>query len=79
MTDRELQELRNLGHDDAADEIEQLRELADSEGTRAVNYLRRARTAEAEKTRLRFALEAMLTQFGLDEDRHSARRGKQDA
>ena len=25
MTDRELQTLRNLGHDDAADEIEKLR------------------------------------------------------
>ena len=71
MTDRELQDLRNIGHDDAADEIERLRELADSEGTRAVNYLRRARTAEAEKERLRFALEAMLTQFGMGEDEWS--------
>ena len=71
MTDRELQDLRNLGHDEAADEIDRLRALAESEGTRAVNYLRRARTAEAEKERLRFALEAMLTQFGLDEDEWS--------
>ena len=30
----------------AADELERLAELADSEGTRAVNYLRRARKAE---------------------------------
>jgi hypothetical protein len=32
----------------AADEIERLHELADSEGSRAVAYLRRARKAEAE-------------------------------
>jgi len=34
-------------------EIERLRELADSEGTRAVDYLRRARAAEAERDALR--------------------------
>lgn len=34
-------------------EIERLRDLADSEGTRAVEYLRRARHAEAELERLR--------------------------
>ena len=31
---------------EAADEIERLTELADSEGTRAVNYMRRARKAD---------------------------------
>ena len=30
MTDRELQDLRNLGHDDAADEIERLHAEVDS-------------------------------------------------
>jgi hypothetical protein len=34
-------------------EIERLKELADSEGTRAVEYLRRARKAEAEIKQLR--------------------------
>jgi hypothetical protein len=34
-------------HRDAADEIERLQALADSEGSRAVEYLRRARKAEA--------------------------------
>jgi len=38
-----------------ADEIARLRELADSEGTRAVAYLRRARKAEAELKRLQEA------------------------
>ena len=41
---------------EAADEIERLTELADSEGSRAVKYLRRARTAEAEVALLRAAL-----------------------
>ena len=36
----------------AADEIKRLRELADSEGTRAVEYLRRARKSEANVARL---------------------------
>ena len=36
----------------AADEIERMRELADSEGTRAVEYLRRARKSEANVARL---------------------------
>lgn len=40
----------------AADELERLAELADSEGTRAVNYLRRARKAEK---LLREVLEAL--------------------
>lgn len=36
----------------AADEINRLRELADSEGTRAVEYLRRARKSEADVARI---------------------------
>jgi hypothetical protein len=40
----------------AADELERLAELADSEGTRAVSYLRRARKVEAEVALLRAAL-----------------------
>ena len=36
----------------AADEIKRMRELADSEGTRAVEYLRRARKSEANVARL---------------------------
>lgn len=37
-------------------ELKQLRELADSEGTRAVEYLRRAKKAEEESERLRSRL-----------------------
>ena len=40
----------------AADELERLAELADSEGSRAVQYLRRARKVEAEVALLRAAL-----------------------
>jgi len=40
----------------AADELERLAELADREGTRAVQYLRRARKVEAEVALLRAAL-----------------------
>ncbi len=40
----------------AADELERLAELADSEGSRAVQYLRRARKVEAEVALLRAEL-----------------------
>jgi hypothetical protein len=42
--------------EDAAAELERLGRVADSEGARAVTYLRRARKAEAEIERLRCAL-----------------------
>lgn len=44
-------------------EIERLRALADSEGTRAVDYLRRARKAEAEIESLKMAEEGAKTAF----------------
>lgn len=47
----------------AADEIKRMRELADSEGTRAVEYLRRARKAEADVDRLTRAEEGAKEAF----------------
>ena len=49
-----LRERWNKRHNqyDTADEINRMRELADSEGTRAVEYLRRARKSEANVARL---------------------------
>ena len=48
----------------AADEINRMRELADSEGTRAVEYMRRARKAEADVAHLMLADEGAKEAFG---------------
>ena len=65
----------------ADEENDRLRELADSEGTRAVEYLRRARKAEAEELRsaqendeLRAQLDAVLKACGEAVDAASSPR-----
>ena len=51
-------------YDAMQEAIERLRELADSEGTRAVEYLRRARKAEADVAHLMLAEEGAKEAFG---------------
>jgi hypothetical protein len=49
----------------AADELERLSALVDSEGTRALQYLRRARKAEAEVEALKLGEEGAKEAFGV--------------